>query len=168
MIREATHDDVDSIVELGVSMHRESNFAPIQYCPENTAQSIHGLIESDRGFVAVSVHDGSVSGFIIAVAFPAWFGNGRDLIASDMVLYVMPERRRGTSAVFLASAFKDWALARGVRQVRAGTAAGPAGQAANAIYDHLGFKQAGQCFVLDAPRSDHHAIQTFDHHLAVQ
>jgi GNAT superfamily N-acetyltransferase len=146
---------------------RLSNWASRSYCPRNTAATIHTVIDCNCGFAAVSEHDGAVSGFMIAMAYPAWFGNGRDLIASDMVLYVAPVRRRGAAAVLLATAFKDWALARGVRQVRAGTAAGPAGQAANAIYAHLGFQQAGQCFVLDA-RSDHHAIQSFDHHIAVQ
>lgn len=167
MIREATHDDVDAMVALGVHMHKESNFAPITYSHEHAAKMCHMLIDSQNGFIAVSEHDGAVTGFMLAMAYPAWFGNGRDLIAADLVLYVEPSRRRGASAIMLATAFKDWALTRGVRQVRAGTAAGPAGQAANAIYEHLGFQAAGQCFVLDA-RTEPHVVQTFDHHLAVQ
>lgn len=167
MIRDATHDDVEAMAVLGAHMHAESNFAPIRYSSEHAARMCHNLIDSANGFVAVSEHDGALTGFMLAMAYPAWFGNGHDLIAADLVLYVEPERRRGASAIMLATAFKNWALARGVRQVRAGTAAGPAGQGANAIYEHLDFKPAGQCFVLDA-RSEPHVVQTFDHHLAVQ
>ena len=164
MIRPATHEDVDAIVELGASMHHESNFSPIAYHAGHTAEFIHRLIDSDDGFAVVADRDGVV-GFMLGIAYPAWFGNGQDKVASDLVLYVRPENRKGTSAIFLAQAFRDWAVKSCVVQARVGTAVGAEGQGANAIYEHLGFARAGLCFVLDLGGKNH-AYQTFDHHLA--
>ena len=163
MIRLANHDDVDAIVALGANMHHESNFSPIPYHARRTAEFIHQLISMEDGFAVVSDRDGVV-GFMLGIAYPAWFGNGQDKVASDLVLYVRPENRKGASAVLLAQAFRDWAVVRCVLQARVGTAAGAEGQGANAIYEHLGFARAGLCFVLDL--GGKHVYQTFDHHLA--
>ncbi len=149
MIRPAVRDDLPALKVMGAAMHRESNFAPIPYDPERAAHFIGSLIDDPDGFVYVSERDNEITGFMFAMAYPAWFGNGSDRIASDLVLYVDPRWRHGTTAVLLVSAFKQWAIAARVFQVRGGTAAGDAGQAANAIYQYLGFAPSGQLFVFD-------------------
>lgn len=166
MIRMATLDDVDGIVELGAAMHRESNYAPLNYHHERTANFIRFLIGEEDGLVAVSDRDGELVGFIMAFASLVWFGDGKQKMACDMGLYVRPANRHGSTAIQLVHFYRDWGVRMGYAQIRAGTNAGPAGQAANAIYQHFGFTPAGQCFVLDCvPKR---VGQTFDHHLAVQ
>lgn len=159
MIRPATHIDLNQLMVLGAAMHRESNYAPIQYDARRAAAFIGALIENPDGFAYVSEHDARVTGFMFALAWPAWFGNGREKIASDLVLYVEPHSRHSAAAILLATAFKDWALRMpGMRQLRPGTAAGAAGQAANAIYEFLGFEAAGKCFVLDTGEPHDHLL----------
>lgn len=149
MIRPARHTDLDVLKVLGAQMHRESNFSSIPYDAERAARFIGQLIDDPESFVYVCERDGEITGFMFAMSYPAWFGNGHDRIACDLVLYVEPRWRHGTSAVLLVTAFKKWAVTLGVHQIRGGTAAGPAGQAANPIYLHLGFEPAGECFVYD-------------------
>ncbi len=166
MIRMATHEDVPQLVELGRAMHAESNYAPLVFDPARTANFVHWLIDEPDGFVACAERDGELVGFIAALAGPTWFGDGKQKTANDMGLYVRPANRRGTSAIFLVQAFKDWVLRNGFAQGRGGTNAGQAGQAANAIYEHLGFARAGHCFVMNNLPAT--VGQSFDGHLVVQ
>ena len=150
MIRPAVHDDVATIVQLGQQMHGESNYWPVPYDIENTASFVHDLVDSQDGFAYVSLRDGVINGFMLGMAYPAWWSDGVNKVVGDFGLYVEPGSRHGTVAVFLASAFKDWAKAQGAWQIRVGTSAGEAGQAANTIYRHLGFRHVGENFVYDA------------------
>lgn len=165
MIRTATHADVDAMVELGAAMHRESNYAPLHFNRQRTANFVHWLIDNPDCFVVVGERDNEVMAYLLAMASPAWFGDGIQKIASDLGLYVRPENRRGATAIQLVQAYRQWGLKRGYAQIRAGTSAGQQGQSANAIYEHFGFQRAGHCFVLDNVPA--HVGQTFDHHLAV-
>lgn len=149
MIRMAIHEDIPALVQLGIGMHRESNFSTVPFDAERVAAMARYLIDNDGGFLVVYERNEVVLGFLAGVLIPAWFGNGRDCSAGDIALYVDPRARHSAAGILLADAFKRWAMASGALQIRVGTAAGEAGQAANAIYQHLGFKYAGQCFVLD-------------------
>lgn len=166
MIRPATHADVPALVELGRAMHRESNYSPLMFDAERTAEFARFLLKHEDGFIAVAERDGELVGFIAAFAAPPWFGSVNQKTANDCGLYVRPENRRGTSAIFLVQAFKDWVKTMGYAQGRAGTNAGDAGQAANAIYEHLGFKRSGYCFVMNNLPAT--VGQSFDGHLVVQ
>lgn len=166
MIRLATPDDLPMLAKLGAAMHRESNYSPLDYSYEGAMKTGLALMESPDGFVCVAERDHELVGFILGFASAPWFGSGKQKTACDMGLYVRPENRRGASAIQLVEAYRKWALDLGCVQVRAGTNAGSAGQAANAIYEHFGFARSGYCFVLNNfPRV---VGQTFDHHLAVQ
>lgn len=150
MIRPATLVDVSALKTLAAAMHRESNFACVPFDAERFGLFVATLIGVDDAFAYVSERDGLVTGFMLGKSYPAWFGNGRDRIASDLVLYVDPDYRHSAAALLLASEFMEWARhAPDVLQVRAGTSAGRAGHAAHAIYEHLGFESAGASFVFD-------------------
>lgn len=166
MIRPATHDDIPALVEMGRAMHGESNYEVIEFDEKQTAEFIHWVLAQDNGFCAVAERDGELIGYAAGFATPQWFGAKDKLTAQDYGLYVKPSYRRGATAILLATAYRDWAIALGCVQVRAGTAAGTHAQGANAIYEHLGFQRAGYLFVLSPPGGEHHAYQTFDHHLA--
>lgn len=167
MIRKATHMDVQELVRMGRAMHKESNYSVVDFDDEQCAKFIHWMLDQEDGFIAVAEQDGELVGYMAGHACPQWFGRVDQKAATDYGLYVAPACRRGPAAVQLAMAYRDWALEKGCVQIRAGTAAGAAGQGANAIYEHLGFIRAGFLFVL-SPGGQHHAYQTFDHHLAVQ
>ena len=149
MIRQATQDDTPALVALGRDMHAESNYASIDYCPEHVARFLAWLRDSEHGLVAVAVEGDTVIGYLLGLAVPAWFGNGKDLIAEELGLYVRPSARRAGVALELARAYKDWGLALGARQLRAGSSAGEAGHAAGRLYEGLGFDYTGGCFLYD-------------------
>jgi hypothetical protein len=135
------------LADLGAAMHCESNFARIPFSYDKVRSLIRYFSQAPDCYLAVWERDGEIRGFMAGATSPAWFGDGR--IANDMALYIEPKFRHSTAAVALAKGFTRWAIEKGVKQVRVGTAAGAAGQAANAIYEHLGYKFAGQCFVMD-------------------
>ena len=166
MIREATHEDVPQLIELGAAMHKESNYAPLIYNAKRATNFVHWLIDQEDGLVLVGERDNEVIGFIAAFAGVTWFGDGLQKTVSDMGLYVRPENRRGATAILLVQGYIDWGRRQGYAQIRAGTNAGAAGQAANAIYEHLGLARSGYCFV--ANNIPAHVGQSFDGHLTVQ
>jgi GNAT superfamily N-acetyltransferase len=93
---------------------------------------------------------GAMLGFISEYYF------SRDVFAADLYLYVAPECRRGlmggTIARRLFERYRDWAMARGVREVRTGVSTGIAIEAAHRLYLALGMTHIGGLYSLPIPR----------------
>ncbi len=158
MIRLATAADTADLLRMGQQFHAESNHNVVPFDPKRTIAFIEYLIGHPDGLVVVSERDGGAIGWMAGFALPAWFGRLDVKVAYEYGLYVEPAYRHGPSAVRLATAYRDWALRHGCVQIRAGTNAGEHAQAANAIYEHLGFVQCGHAFVL-TPGKRPHAYQ---------
>ena len=105
----------------------------------------HAVISFIEGgqFVMVIDIDGEISGVMIGIVFPTWFGS--DLIAVDIALYVKPECR-GFASVRLVKQFIAWAKDKGAKQIRPGISTGD--KSDGRIYRSLGFKDLGESFYL--------------------
>jgi predicted GNAT superfamily acetyltransferase len=96
------------------------------------------------------VIEGGMLGFIAEYYF------SRERYAADLFLYVSPQCRRGLMSGIIArrlyERFRDWSVARGVREVRMGVSTGIAIECAHRFYMSLGMTHIGGHYSLPIVR----------------
>ena len=86
-IREATHDDVDQMAEMGRAFASIA-FPGIEYSTDTAAAALHALI--DNGFVLV-LDDGQIQGAIGVALASIWCT--AQPIASELFFWIQPDAR---------------------------------------------------------------------------
>lgn len=142
MIRPATPLDVPAILEMGVRFFAESpTYSRLTFDRDRLAEVLFELIDSPHGFAQVADLGGRVVGVMLAAATPHWCA--RDLIASEMALYVDPEARGSMLAARMVKRYLAWGRALGCSLITAGVSTGKDTERITALYVRLGFKQFG-------------------------
>lgn len=147
MIREATHEDIPRMLQLGEAMHAESRYAAHRWAAEKVAVLLRVLIDSDDGLALVAEKDGVAVGGILASAFDHWCTDARQ--SSDFALFVLPEHRGGLIGPRLLRRYVKWALGRGVAPdlLGCGITTGVDLAASTRLYELSGFEHAGHLFI---------------------
>lgn len=142
MIRNATREDAQPIVDILAALHEITSFSPVDFSEVKAKHAVMAFVDGGQ-FVRVVDVDGQIVGVMIGIVFPTWFGT--DIIAVDVALYVKPEHR-GFASVRLVKQFVDWAKEKGAKQIRPGISTGD--KAGGRIYRKLGFSDLGESFYL--------------------
>lgn len=137
-IRDATVDDVETIIALGEQMHIEclEFYPPID--PEHTRKYLTMAVTAEFFLVALAEDNGLPVGFTMAVAGPYAFSPA--LRASSDILFVLPSRRGGSAAIRLVERFKEWADEMGVGSATMSVATGIAPERTGRFFQFMGFR----------------------------
>jgi GNAT superfamily N-acetyltransferase len=122
-------------------MHEESGFRGSEYSEARLRDFAQTVLNNPMMFCAVDDRDGEIVGFFLGMLSPMWWGS--DFMASDLILYVAPDKRGAASGVRLVKAFEEWARRQGVKEVRLGVSTEIAPERTAALYERLGFRQIG-------------------------
>lgn len=141
----ATVADLPAICVLGRAMHQESTFAPMDYDLERVKETLGELMNKSQFVVVAEGTNGEVIGGMAGMVTQSWFGN--DMVANDLALFVHPDHRGGMLAARLIRVFVKWARLAGAKQIRPGVMTGS--EAAQALYEKLGFRRCGATFVME-------------------
>lgn len=154
------------ILDLGQAMHDESpRYKGSIFNYDKAFGLCERLVESDRGFIAVAFIDkakvasedilggptetmSEIIGMIGGIISEDYFGDS--LTACDLLMYVKPEHRGGMTAIRLAKAYEAWAKNYGVRQIQLGVSTGLEAEKTRALYNNLGFQDAGYLTLKEA------------------
>jgi GNAT superfamily N-acetyltransferase len=146
LIRQATHDDVARMLDVGEELHQHSSFASMTWNREKAEAMVRSLIDNDQ-FCIAYVRDEKIVGFMGGYVTQTWYSD--DFIACDLSLFVLPEYRGGMAAVRMIEAFTTWSLGRAVKQIRPGVSTGEVGETAERLYERLGYQRVGSVFMLE-------------------
>lgn len=141
-IRQATADDVEDIVTLGGTMHAESHFSFALY----DADKVRGLVSSmviDTLSCTLVARDesGDLVGIMLGALCESWFCDA--FYASDFALYVMPDKRGGSTGARLVRSFVEWAQTHGCDFADININTGITSDKTAALFARLGAKRAG-------------------------
>lgn len=116
--------DVPAIVALARVMHAEAPFYQDLIYDEQKVEALCGLcLDEDAWFCLVAQEEeGSIIGFLAAVATPTLFGP--DLTVEDLAFYVLPDWRGTTAAVRMLRMLESWSTAIGAKRIRMGITTG--------------------------------------------
>ena len=145
VIRLCRHEDIDQIVELGRGMHEESAYSFLPYDPEKVRRLAIDMIEHPEtrcGLVAEQDHAvvAMLGGYLTD-----YFFCDED-IACDMVLFVDRDYRGSPAAAKLIQGFRNWAIARGARELCLSISTNVSTESIGRLYKGLGFTQVGAIY----------------------
>ena len=148
MIRQMISDDIEALTSIGAAMHLESNYKHTEYSADKCRALGENIIASPRLVGLVSEIDGEINGFFIGFVNEHYFSD--TLMASDLLLYVVPEYRNGLSGVRLIKSYIEWAKESGVESgnIQLGQTAGIDPAVVDRLYKKLGFHPSGTIYKL--------------------
>ena len=144
MIRKATAHDVPALIAIGKEMHAESWYAYLDFDADKLATVLLRLI--DTGFLEVSERDGEIDGGMAGIISEMWFC--RELIASDLALFVRPGKRGSIAAARLVERFVGWARWKGAVEVNLGISTGVRKEETGRLYEAFGCTHVGGIYKL--------------------
>ncbi len=140
MLREARHDDILRMVELGRQFFAEAGLTDfMEYDEESAAGTFFGLIDNPDGAVFVMEVDGQVVGGVGAILAPHYF-NLQHKSGQELFWYVDPQHRGGRESLQMLKTVQSWAKDRGAETlVLARMKTSPS--AVGVLYERMGFGQ---------------------------
>jgi GNAT superfamily N-acetyltransferase len=144
--RANTIADVDRMVALGAEMHAESVYRSRPYIHAKLASYGRQFLQNpDAGILILAEDDTDIHGIMAGWKLDSFFND--DACAKDMILYVRPEKRRGTTAIRMVREFEAWAKEAGARYIDISVTAGIENDKATKFYSALGYAPHGVCLV---------------------
>lgn len=146
MVRAGTVDDIPALLVLGRAMHAESRFRTVRYVPERVEATLRAVL-GGAGCIFVAERAGEIVGGFVGLLVPYYFSDEK--CASDLAIFVRPDRRGGILAASLIHAYIDWAREQGVRHVEIGVSTGVHPEKTGALLERLGLKPQGGLYVME-------------------
>ena len=141
MIREATENDIDSIVKLGQMTVDEGRYSHIGYKPEKVKKFVNWYLTSPNHLLLVSEIKGRICGFFFGFITDFYFSDV--LMASEELWYMAPEHRGKRDGVVMIKKFIDWAKKKNVCELSAGVSLGVDNETAGKVLKAMGFVTSG-------------------------
>ena len=159
MIRAGEERDLAQLLAMSALMRDETITMRAILIDEAKLASVYRRAfdpNDDRMCLFVYERSGQIQGGMLGYIAEYYFS--RELFAADLYLYVTPECRRSLASGLVArrlfQGYRDWAIARGVREVRAGVSTGIMVQAAHRFYMGLGMTHIGGHYTLPVVAKD--------------
>lgn len=132
MIRRATLEDTDRLIEMGRRFVSETTYSTLVSAdPQRVAGLVFDLLDNPSAVVLVSGSDATLTGMIAAIAYEHPFSG--EQTAFEIVWWVDPEARG--QGVRLLRAAEEWARERGAKRMQMVAPNGRVGE----LYARLGY-----------------------------
>lgn len=149
-VRTATLEDIPALVDMGQALHAESpRYGSMPFNAKKVEQLAARVVsgQAPNAHVLVADDGGVLAGMFVGVLAERWFND--EWFATDLTVYVRPERRGSTAFPRLLKAFEAWALERGMTNAAIGISTEIDGARAVATYEKAGYRLAGYTMVKD-------------------
>ncbi len=152
MIRRATMDDLDGIIEIGTKLLEKSNNHDVPVCRHSVFTVVREFIRAPDKGILLAEHDIDViTGFIMVAAEPYWWDNPRSgrRHVTDWAFY---SQRAGDGLKMLNIVTEwAWSLPRVIEVNIARNFTNAEGQATK-VFRAAGFKRAGAMYTCKKPK----------------
>lgn len=145
-IRDFTLADAPKMIELGQMMHAESTYAGALYDPEKLMQMAKEWLQYPEWRFARIAEDDTGTIYAMYVGQISEYYFGQDLVATDTLFFVRPDRRGGLAAAKLVKEFEEWAFSRGALDIRPASSSGVEKERVRQLYEALGYEVVGFVF----------------------
>jgi hypothetical protein len=146
-IKTVKPSDIDNVMAMGRALHLESRYRHIPFDESVVAETFLNLHHQDDVLFSVfaCIADKPV-GIMCAIKTNLYFSSKK--FTSDLLFYVKPEARGGTSALNLIRSYTSWAQKDpDVAEIQLGVTTGIAEDKTAGFLKKLGYSKSGEQFV---------------------
>jgi GNAT superfamily N-acetyltransferase len=142
-VRHATRWDIPRIVQLATVAFAEARYGRYAFNAEKAERMILDSIDNDDIAVLVVEHDsiGAPFGFLAGIVTEHYFAD--TIYATNIALYVSPNRRGSRAAYRLVREFERVARAKGASEIMLGVTSGVGARRTERFYNALGYSTVG-------------------------
>jgi len=141
-VRAATLDDIETLVDFGKRLTKESPVFSKQGFNESGARELFELLICRYGSIfIVSDEYSNPIGAVIGAISSDWRTGHK--IAFEQGVYVLPEYRCSNAAKSLINAFIGWSKLQNADRIQLGTMSGIQAEKVVKLYESLGFELRG-------------------------
>lgn len=149
IIRPPKFRELPLVVEMGRMMHAEGEFKFVPFDEDwsyfQARDALEKYHDGEAKIIAIAEHsDKTICGFLIGALAPYIFSPAR--YASDLAVFVVPEKRGTSAAVRMIKAFEDWAKMHNAVEFSFGVSTGVQIEKTHAFYNKLGYTHVGGVF----------------------
>lgn len=146
-VRKATKLDGQSLVELMRDYHSEMpQDVAGDFCYQLTAERIMQCIGAPDHFQCIALDGSKPVGCLAAALAPMRLWSS-ELIALDIVLYVLPEYRAKGAGLKLIRSYEDWARSKSCRHISLSCSSLLREDRTYKLYERLGYNHLGAQFL---------------------
>jgi GNAT superfamily N-acetyltransferase len=146
IIRDATLDDVETMVDLGDVMAAEApTYRRYGYDRAKVAALLSYCVTHPTGIAIVADQDGEVVGGMVGQVTDIYFSSTAKM-AGDHAFFVHPSKRGAFAGIRLLEAFKERARQKGANMIHIGNTTGYQPEQVARLIEHAGFKKVGYAF----------------------
>jgi len=145
-VRPFKESDIATMIELGIKLHKESNFKELNYDKNKLIALGEAIIANTNVYYAIVAEDENkvLLGMFVGVIIEYYFS--KDRFASDLLFYVDKNKRGALASLRMLKEFELWAKRKNAKEVRPGTSTGIEIERTRKLYRHLGYEVTGNTF----------------------
>ncbi len=141
----ANAEEIDTLIDLGQRMHDESAYAFLPYDRRKVRRLFEDYLADPANFCVLVVRSENVAVGML-MGYISEYDFCDETIASDTVLYVLPQHRSWRAAAGLVRGFREWAALRGARELCLGISSNVSVARTTKLYERLGLTYVGGTF----------------------
>tara|TARA_R100000935_G_scaffold14567_2_gene29201 strand:+ start:142 stop:633 length:492 start_codon:yes stop_codon:yes gene_type:complete len=140
-ITEVTPLIADAFVFLGRKAHAESSFSRLTFDSAKLLRVAEENAKADNRVIVLAWDNDEPVGVFVGNVASYYFGP--DLVATDTIWYVVPEKRGTYIGIKLLSLFEDWARSKGAADIRIGQSSTIKPEVFESLLEKRGYKFIG-------------------------
>ncbi len=140
-VRKATMEDMGALLALSAAMHVECpHYRQRNYSEKKVYANAYLILNNpEAGGILVAESEGKIVGMLAFVIAEDFFGH--DKFATDLCVYVTPEKRGGSAFYRLVAAYGHWVESMGIEQRFLGISTGIKTEQTAGLLERLGFER---------------------------
>jgi len=150
-IRDATLEDCPTALEIARAFHQESNFRNVPFSEKKMLSLFEWAISSPAYMFVVFEDDGEIIGGFMAYLDHFYFSDA--ILATDLALFVIPEKRGRVPIRKVLQMYRSWALTHGAMRINIGSSTGISTERVEKLFALLGFERTGVIFAHFPPNA---------------
>jgi GNAT superfamily N-acetyltransferase len=136
-----------ALIELGREMHSESSFSELEFEPKRVLETFEWYLGDESRTAIIAWKGDNPVGLYAGYISKYYFSN--DTVASDIAWFVTKKLRGTRVGLRLLDRFEEWALEKGVKEVRIGYSTNINPKAFNSLMEKRGYQVVGANYRLE-------------------
>jgi GNAT superfamily N-acetyltransferase len=137
----------EALIELGREMHEESSYSELEFDPKRVLETFKWYLEDQSRTAIIAWKGDNPVGLYAGYITKYYFSN--DTVANDIAWFVTKKLRGTRVGLRLLDMFEEWALEKGVKEVRIGYSTDINPKAFNSLMEKRGYQVVGANYRLE-------------------